>query len=60
LGDMLSASYYFTSGDEIPVTFSRDNKKMIIQLRAVDHPSMHRELALSPQGIELPMVDSGR
>lgn len=55
MGDMLSVSYYFTSGDDIPVTFSRGTQKMTVQLRAVDHPAMHREIALSPQGIELPL-----
>ena len=60
MGDMLSASYYFTSGDEIPLTYSRGTQTVTVQLRAVDHPSIHRELALSPQRIGLPISDSGR
>ena len=51
LGDMLSVSYYFTSGDEIPVTYAHGDEKITVKLRAVDHPSMHREVALAPQGM---------
>ena len=57
LGDMLNASYYFTSGDEIPVTVVRASEKITVKLRATDHPSTHREIAgaQSPQGgIPLP------
>ena len=48
LGDMLSDSYYFTSGDEIPVTVSRASEKITVKLRAADHPSIHREIAGTP------------
>ena len=48
LGDMLNASYYFTSGDEIPVTVSRADEKITVKLRAVDHPSTRREIAGTP------------
>jgi serine protease Do len=59
LGDMLNASYYFTSGDEIPVTVSRDSQTITVKLRAADHPSLHHEIADSPstQGMPLPQPE---
>jgi len=56
LSDMLDASYYFTSGDEIPVTVSRGDEKITVKLRAADHPSLHREIAGAPHlpGMPLP------
>jgi len=56
LGDMLSVSYYFTSGDEIPVTYLRGDEKITVKLRAVDHPSMPHKVALVPQGMMLPQA----
>ena len=48
LADMLNASFYFTSGDEIPVTVSRGAEKLTVKLHAVDHPSVHHDIAGTP------------
>jgi len=54
LCDMLSAAFFFTSGDKVPVTIMRGTEKITVNLQAMDHPSIHHEIADTPQqGIPL-------
>lgn len=56
MADLLNASFYFTSGDEIPVTVSRSNEIITLKLHAADHPSVRSGIAGTPSvpGIPLP------
>ena len=46
--DMINAAFYLTSGDEVPLTVLRNNKPLTVKVQAVDHPSLHREMAGLP------------
>ena len=55
--DVFNASFYITSGDEVPVTVSRNGEKITVKMLAVDHPSLHRETAaaLPPPAGTIPL-----
>lgn len=52
--DVISAAFYTSSGDEIPVVVQRKNERITLAVSAADHPGSKKRAALSGEHSLLP------